>query len=218
MAARPVAAHVSRQRALNIALECWRPLTPSPNTLCGVEPELLHKRDKEYSRVALGHHGALRSGHDGEQLASDVDNLRPHTRSAFRRASTLLYQPRWPARAIGKTASADRRRTQRCTVYRAMNSSTAVTTFALCNPFPPPSPAEGFRRTDESALGKRKARRRGADPVVHAIADCTRHRTHDPSQQRFSSSRWTRREQCTHVEHCDSLGNVRRGTKFSEKV
>ena len=86
VAARPVAAHVSRQRALNIALECWRPLTPSPNTLCGVEPELLHKRDKEYSRVALGHHGALRSGHDGEQLASDVDNLRPHTRS------TLLYQ------------------------------------------------------------------------------------------------------------------------------
>ena len=74
---------------------------------------------------------------------------------------------------------------------------TAVGYFAACGfrpsrrdqaraaPAPPPTTPAPPRG---AACGSARRGAQGGDPVVHAIADCTRHLPHDPSQQRCTSS------------------------------
>jgi len=57
---------------------CARPLC-SQGAHCAAPRAFPGQR---HSRVASRHHGALLLGHDGEQLASDVDDLPPHKRPA----------------------------------------------------------------------------------------------------------------------------------------
>ena len=115
--------------------------------------------DKEYSRVALGHHGALRRRHDGEQLASDVDNLQPHTRSAFRRCRNPARSPSTraadtcppvPSQAQSPTGAAPDG--MRCDGEAHLTAGCA---FAPCASPSRPHPTDCGLRTGET--GKRKA-------------------------------------------------------------